>query len=48
MCALIESRSLSVREDEPQYPHLVAELAWKIADAMHAERGKRASLRRDR
>lgn len=48
MRSLIESRSLSVREDEPQYPHLVADLAWRIADAMHVERGKRATGRRER
>lgn len=46
MRALIESRSLSVREDEPTYPYAVAGLAWKIADAMDLERGRRARNRR--
>lgn len=41
MCALIESRSLSVREDDPEYPGHVARLAWAIADAMAAERIRR-------
>ena len=43
MAALIESRSLSVREDEPGYPKAVAKLAWLIADAMAEEHIKRAS-----
>lgn len=38
MTALISSRSLSVREDEPEYPALVAAIAWRIADAMADER----------
>lgn len=41
MQALIESRSLSIREDEPTYPAVVARLAWAIADAMAAERRNR-------
>lgn len=46
LAALIDSRSLSVREDDAAYPIVVAALAWKIADAMNAERGKRARNRR--
>lgn len=42
MRALIESRALSVREDEPGYPYAVADIAWRIADAMHLARGIRA------
>lgn len=41
MAALIESRSLSTHEAEESFPQAVAELAWKIADAMSAERTKR-------
>lgn len=41
MAALIESRSLSLREDDPSFPAHVAEVAWSIADAMRAERTKR-------
>lgn len=41
MAAIIESRSLSVREDDPSYPQTVASLAWQIADAMSVERAKR-------
>lgn len=46
MRALIESRSLSIREDEPAYSYALAELAWKIADAMDLERGIRARPKR--
>lgn len=42
MCALIESRALPYREDEPEFPAQVAKLAWAIADAMAAERIVRA------
>lgn len=42
MKSLIEARSLSHREDDPQYPYLLAELSWRIADAWSAERNKRA------
>ncbi|HMI82614.1 MAG TPA: hypothetical protein VK550_00905 [Polyangiaceae bacterium] len=42
MKALISSRSLSLREDEPGYPMALAKLAWKIADAMTKERLRRA------
>jgi hypothetical protein len=41
MCALVESRSLSIREDEPEFPAHVAQIAWLIADAMAAERIRR-------
>lgn len=41
MAALIESRSLSIHEGEEGFPQAVAELAWRIADAMSAERTKR-------
>ena len=43
MCALIESRALSVREDDPEYPAAVARLAWDIADAMAEERARRTA-----
>jgi hypothetical protein len=42
MCALIEARSLSVREDDPEFPKHVAQLAWDIADAMQVERIRRS------
>lgn len=38
MAALISSRSLSVREEDPEYAAAVAVLAWRIADAMADER----------
>lgn len=41
MCALIESRALPYREDEPGFPAAVAALAWAIAEAMAAERIRR-------
>lgn len=41
MGALIEARTLSIREEEPQFAHTVANLAWRIADAMELERSKR-------
>ncbi len=44
--ALIDSRALSTREDEPGYPKLVAQLAWSIADAMAEEHMARASGKR--
>lgn len=43
MAALIESRGLSIREDEPGYSKAVAKLAWSIADAMAEEHIRRAS-----
>lgn len=43
MCAIIESRGLSVREDDPEYPAAVARLAWAIADAMADERAARGA-----
>jgi hypothetical protein len=46
MHAIVSSRCLSWKEDEPGYPKAVAELAWKIADAMAAERGRRQHGRR--
>jgi hypothetical protein len=42
MAALIESRALPFNEGEPGFPQAVAELAWKIADAMSEERTKRS------
>lgn len=42
MCALIESRALPYAEDDPEYAAKVAELAWKVADAMAAERSSRS------
>jgi hypothetical protein len=44
--ALIESRALSIREDEPGYPAAVAKLAWSLADAMADEHMKRATGRK--
>lgn len=41
MAALIESRSIPYHEGEASYPQAVAELAWKIADAMSEERTRR-------
>ena len=41
MCALIESRGIAMREDDPEFPKAVAALAWLVADAMQAERKKR-------
>lgn len=45
MASLIESRALTVREDDPNFPAHVADLAWRIADAMSAERAKRSGSR---
>lgn len=42
MCALIESRAIGMSESDPGFPAALAELAWKIADAMAVERGKRS------
>lgn len=41
MAALIEARALPVHEGEAGFAEAVADLAWKIADAMSAERTKR-------
>lgn len=38
MTALIESRSMSLRENDPEYAIELASLAWTIAEAMAAER----------
>lgn len=43
MAAIVESRSLSIREDDPEYPKVVAKLAWAIPDAMAEEHMLRAS-----
>jgi len=40
--ALIEARSLAVREDDPEFPKAVSRLAWAIADAMTEEHLTRA------
>jgi hypothetical protein len=45
MAALIESRSMPYREEEPSYPLALAQLAWLIADAMQAERRGRDGKR---
>lgn len=45
MRGLIESRSLSIREDEPGYARALAKLSWKIADAMTKERLRRGRKR---
>jgi hypothetical protein len=37
MAALIDSRALSHRENDPDYPREVAALAWRVADAMLVE-----------
>lgn len=38
---LIKGRSLSLREEDEAFPEALAALAWRIADAMAAERRKR-------
>ncbi len=43
MGALVQGRCLSFREDEPEYPQAVAQLAWDIAEAMAAEHARRAN-----
>jgi hypothetical protein len=45
--ALIEARSLSIREDDPAYPKAVAKVAWAIADAMSEEHLERTGKRGD-
>jgi hypothetical protein len=42
MRALIDAQLFAGLEAEPEYPQMVAELAWRIADAMQSERLKRA------
>jgi len=42
MAALISSRSLSVHDTDPEFAATVAELAWKIADAMAMARSARS------
>lgn len=42
MGALISGRSLSIREDEAEFPAAIAKLAWDIAEAMAVEHSKRA------
>ncbi len=38
MVGLLIARGLPVREDEDVFPEVLAELAWRIADAMNAAR----------
>lgn len=38
MVGLLIARSLSVREEEESFPEVIAELAWRIAEAMNRER----------
>lgn len=42
MAALIESRALPYTENESAFPTVLAELAWRIADAMGIERDRRS------
>jgi hypothetical protein len=46
MAALINARSLAIREDEPSYPAELARIAWAIADEMSAQRMRRQGGRR--
>jgi hypothetical protein len=46
MAALIEAPSLSLAEGDPTFPAELAKLAWRIADAMSAERRARQTGRR--
>jgi hypothetical protein len=43
--ALITGRSLSIREDEAEYPKALARLAWDIAEAMAVEHAERANAK---
>jgi hypothetical protein len=46
MVALIDARSLPTRELAAEFPAELADLAYRIADAMHLELQKRARGRR--
>lgn len=41
MAALLESHALPYVENDAEFPRVLAELAWRIADAMSVERDKR-------
>ncbi len=48
MAALIDSRAIPYSEDDPKYAKAIAELAWKLADAMAEEHINRAEPNRRR